>query len=173
MLNREKITETLSYDLQFMDDRWDRALLGYAESGGPGRYVLPCYGYQAMKAILRDIGYYGEDAYVALQVMMRNMPKEAPLILTKLNRKDLWKTASDSGFMRWESLDNAVLGVGKIKYKTTGLIYSRPLCIDILSTTSAAVDRNTKLLNAINKLEEELIPVEAPRYTPWYLTPIK
>lgn len=173
MLNREKISEALSYDLKFMDDKWDKALLGYAESGGPGRYILPCYGYQALKAMLRDVGYDGENTYVALQLMMREMPDEAPLILTKLNRNELWQTARRERFMRWESLDNAVLGIGKIRYKTTGLVYSKPLCIDILTKTSAATDRNSKVLNAINKLEEEVIPVEAPKYTPWYLTPIR
>lgn len=172
MLNREKITEAVSCDLQFMDDRWDKALLGYAESGGPGRYILPCYGYQVMKSLLMGSGKYGGDLYVDLQLMMKDMPHEAPLILTKINRSSLWRTAEAERFMRWESLDRAVLGVGRIKYKTTGLIYSKPLCVDVLASTSAAADRNTKILNAINKLEEELIPVEAPRYTPWYLTPI-
>lgn len=173
MLIREKITDALSYTLQFMDDKWDRALLGYAESGGPGRYILPCYGYQAMKAILKEQGYDSVNTYTALQLMMRDMPDEAPLILTKVNRSAMWERANKEGFMRWDTLDNAVLGIGRIKYNTTGLIYSKPLCIDILMKNSAAQDKNARVLSAINKLEEELIPVEAPRYTPWYLTPIK
>lgn len=173
MLKREKISNELSFDLKFMDDRWDKALLGYAESGGPGRYILPCYGYQALKAILRERGYDGRDTYTALQVMYSEMPSEPPLILSKLNRTDLWKKATSNNYMRWESLDSAVLGIGKIKYTTTGLVYSKPLCIDLLARNCAATDKNTKLVNAINKLEEELIPVEAPEYTPWYLTPIR
>lgn len=171
MLNREKICNEIPYKLSFMDDSWDRALLGYAESGGRGRYVLPCYGYQAMKAILKAKGYDGIDSYVALQLMFREMPQEVPLILTKVSRVPLWKEAADKKFMRWEALDKAVLGIGRLKYTTTGLVYSKPLCVNILASTSKS--GTNKLVTAINKLEEELIPVEAPNYTPWYLTPVK
>lgn len=172
MLKREQIEEEVSYDLKFLDDKWDAALLGYAQSGGPGRHILPCYGYQALKAIIRSSGISdGTDTYIAMQLLYNSMPIEAPLVLTKLTRPVLWNEAKSKNFMRWESLDNAVLGIGKLKYTTTGLVYSKPLCVDILAKTSKAKGNNT--VNAIHKLEEELIPVAAQRYTPWYLTPVK
>lgn len=91
MLKRERIADIAEADLVFLDDTWDQALLGFAESGAKGRTVLPCYGYQAFKAILRERGSSPVEIYIKLQQLVNGMAGEKPLVVTKFKRKELWQ----------------------------------------------------------------------------------
>lgn len=180
MTKREKLIAEADADLEryLLPKEVDGALLGYAERGGKGRYVLPCYGYQAIKAILKSEGFSGINLYAKLrEILDYNSRVDFPLMLTKYNKRELWKIVKEGKFTRWEGLDYAALGIGSIGYNTTGLVYSKPGCVEILNDTSSGLSssesESDNIVYAIKKLEESLIPVDTGEHNPWYLTPIK
>lgn len=180
MTKREKIEselpENISLDKYYLDDILDTAILGYAERGGGSKYLLPCYGYQAIKAVLKSKGYYGSKLYSKLKELLPfSSDKHLPLILNKYNKKELWSTVRKLKLNRWEGLDSAVLGIGTIGYKNVGIVYSKSLCIEVLEDTSSGLStmHSDDLVSSIRKLEENLVPMDVGKYTPWYLTSIK
>lgn len=173
-MKKDRISEAAAVDLTFLDDSLDNALLGYAVSGGRGRYVLPCYGYQVIKSVLLNNGYSGADMYARLRQIYAKAGRPYPLILTKMSHKALWEAIANNNYVRWEQLDKAILGIGKIGSDITGIVYSAPLCIDILTKTSSTLrSEEEKRLQAIRFFEEGIMPLSTPKYTPWYLTPVK
>lgn len=176
MLKREKIKELVSVDMQFLDDKVDSALLGYAERSGRNKYILPCYGYQAIKAILRRDGAYGAGLYSKMQLLFSNMRSDdMPAVLYKMQHDELWKTINSKNLPRWDGLDVAIIGLGKIGWhKPTGVMYSVPLCVHCLSANSTdGSNGSNSTMNAMRKLTENIIPVSLGNYTPWFLTPVK
>lgn len=174
MLRREKITEQVQADLKFLPDKWDRALLGYVERGGPGRHVLPCYGYQAAKAILKGIGYTPQAMYPTWNKTVSSMRGNKPLTLYKYNNRELWKRITEGRLPRWELLDTAIIGLGQLGWEQKGLVYNKATCVDLFvkSQTSTRSDM-LATVDAITRLETNNIPVSLGEYTPWYLTPVQ
>ena len=176
MLKREKITELVSVDMTFLDDSMDQALLGYTERSGRNKYILPCYGYQALKALLRRNGASGASMYAELQLLFAKMHKtDMPAVLYKMNHDELWKAINGKKFPRWDGLDAAIIGLGKIGcHLPVGVMYSVPLCVQCLSmnSTDGSTGSNSTI-NALHKLSESITPVSLGDYTPWFLTPVK
>lgn len=174
MLKREKITDIAEADLVFLDDTWDQALLGFAESGVKGRSILPCYGYQAFKAILRERGESPANIYLKIQHLINGMPMEKPLVVTKFNRKELWNIIRAKNYPRWEQLDQAIIGLGKLGWVDKGIVYSKPLCITTMMNNQSTRDLNTmrEIGHIATLIDSSIIPVSLGRYTPWFVTPI-
>lgn len=175
MLKREKITDMANgADLEFLEDSWDNALIGLAESGAPGRAVLPCYGYQALKAILKDRGCNPAEMYARLQQLINSIEYEKPLFLTKYKKKELWQIICAKNFPRWDSLDHAIIGLGKTGWDDRGVVYSKPLAVTTIMNNQSSTSEN-KLLETgetLRFLEAHIIPVCLGEYTPWFVTPI-
>lgn len=174
MLKREKIAEIADADLVFLDDTWDQALLGFAESGAKGRTVLPCYGYQAFKAILRERGSSPVEIYIKLQQLVNGMTGEKPLVVTKFKRKELWQIIHAKNYPRWEQLDQAIIGLGKTGWTDKGIVYSKPLCITTMMNNQRTGDPNKmKEIGQITSLiDSSIVSIDLGPYTPWFVTPI-
>lgn len=176
MLKREKIDEQVSVKMNYLSDSVDAALLGYVERGGRNKYILPCYGYQAIKAILRASGASGPVMYAKIQALFsKKYSSELPVILVKMNHTELWRTINAKKYPRWEGLDSAIIGLGKIgPHEPTGIVYNKPGCINCLTVNSSdGSDGSNAILNAIRMMDENITPVTLGQYTPWYLTPVK
>lgn len=176
MLKREKIAELVSVDMTFLDDKMDSALLGYVERSGRNKYILPCYGYQAIKAILRRDGAYGADLYAEMRLLFSKIHSwSMPAVLFKMKHDELWKTINSRKLPRWDGLDAAIVGLGKIgDHRPVGVMYNVPLCVHCLSMNSTdGSNGSNSTINAMRKLTENIIPVSLGDYTPWFLTPVK
>lgn len=180
MTKREKIENSLpsgvSLSKYYLDDSLDKALLGYVERGGGSNYLLPCYGYQAIKAVLKEQNYSGAEMYEKMKELIPYSDNVAlPLILTKYKKEDLWAKIRSLKLNRWEGLNSAIIGLGTIGYRNTGVVYNKVLCVEVLEDTSSGLSSNESddVISSIRKLEENLVPVDVGKYTPWYLTPIK
>lgn len=174
MLKREQIALQVNSSLSFLDDKWDQALIGYAESGAPGRHVLPCYGYQVLKTILRDKGMSPVQMYHHINTLVNSISGDKPLMLTKYNRSSLWKTIKDKNYPRWDLLDKAIIGLGSTGWDQRGIVYSKPLCIDLLAASQTSTNQIELLDTAatITQLETSIIPICLGEYTPWFVTPV-
>lgn len=167
-LKRERIDDLAEKALQYADDKWDKALLGYVEDHSGT--IMPCYGYQALKVLSKK---YNSD-YASAFSAVNNLASEGHFILHRLNERVLWETIKAHNTPRWASLDKAILGLGKSGWTDAGVVYNRALCINIFSSMQAvssgsAMDNYTQ---AINFIDNCIIPVAIGDPSPWYLTSV-
>lgn len=160
----------------FLDTFWDSALIGYAERGGPGKFVLPVYGYQAMKAVLNNKNYTPRQTYSILyKTLSQPILGRRPLLLKKYNSKTLWDRIKVENYPRWEYLDKAILGLGSANFGMQGICYNKQKCIDILqSISSSSSDNNWRnFLDMSYKLDNTIISISLGEKSPWFITYIK
>lgn len=157
--------------------RWaDKALIGFAErAGADGRIVsAACYGYQAMKAVLREMDERPDGMYRTL-ASARFTP--GILVLYKYAKSALWSTVQARGLHRWELLDSALLGVGEMSGVPDAVVYSTPISTNVLAAAQrwsdeGAAGGTTPSLHALRMLENTVLPVHIGPDTPWFLTPV-
>ena len=173
---RENINELAESNLSYFDPSWDKALLGFVERAGDNRYVAACYGYQAMKAILKDKGCTPQQIYVRLGIV-RNSMRDAtsPIILTRSSRRPLWRIIREENYPIWDTLNKAILGLGYEGNTCGGVVYNKPLCTSLLQEAQSTNNDNATMdyAQALHFLDESIIPVSLGKYTPWFLTPVK
>lgn len=160
----------------FLDEFWDPALIGYAERGGPGRFVLPAYGYQAMKALLKDKAYTPKQMYAILyKTLSKPTLGKRPLIVTKYNGSTLWNKIKEGEYPRWENLDKAIIGIGSTSFGAHGVCYLKNRCTEILQETSSSLSDNQwrNLLDTLYKLDNTIIAASLGEKSPWFVTSIK
>lgn len=160
----------------FLDSFWDPALLGYSERGGPGRFVLPAYGYQAMKALLKSKNYEPKQMYAILYKTLSSPSLgKRPLIVTKYNHKTLWKKIKDEAYPRWEHFDKAIIGIGSTNFGAQGICYLKNQCIEILKNISSASseDQWRNFLDISYKIDNTIVTASLGEKSPWFLTHIK
>lgn len=176
MPDPSKVMELAECELKFLHPDWNSALLGFAERGTEeGRYVLPCYGYQALKAIASQKTSNPEEIYKLITGAIYDAPKEKPLIVTRYNHKALWRQVRLYKYPRWQYLDKAIIGLGREGWENSGLVYNKALCCDILVGNQSTLETNPMVLkaNARKTLDETIIPVSLGDYSPWFVTQIK
>jgi hypothetical protein len=160
----------------FLDSYWDKALIGYAERGGPGRFVLPAYGYQAMKALLKDQEYTPKQVYALLyKTLSAPVLGKRPLVVTKYNGDTLWKKIRNEKYPIWENLDKAIIGIGSTSFGSQGVCYLKNKCIDILQNTSSSLsdDQWRNFLDTSYKLDNTIVAASLGEKSPWFVTLIK
>lgn len=154
----------------------DKALIGFAErTGEDGRLsTVACYGYQAMKAALRELNMHPSSLY-----MMLSAARFTPgvLVLYKYNKPSLWNIVHSKGMHRWELLDAALLGVGEMSGSSDSVVYSTPISTNILATAQRWSDEGVSggmmpSVHALRMLENTVLPVHIGPDTPWFLTPV-
>lgn len=166
VVKKDVIQTIADPECSYMEDRWDSALLGFVEmaAGKDEIKTVPCYGYQAMKVLLKDKHYptiYND--------VRRAINTYDGLILHKLNSQSMWNHILASKFPRWEHLDKAVIGVLYRGWTPVGVCYNKPMCESIIEDTHAAVvNPNNKAYTIL----ASLIPLYLGDHTPGYLTPI-
>lgn len=171
MRKQDKIQSELSTPLAFLDGALDSALLGYVENAGGE--VLPCYGYQALKAVLKAQDPKPESLYRKMEKVYREMEEKRPMLLIRMSPDLLWSLIEKEGYPHWEQLGRAILGLGTAAYDKKGLVYSKPLCAQTLAGNSSA-DTDVKALEAaLSKLETSIYPIHLGEHTPYYLTPVR
>lgn len=169
------IAECPEIKLEFFDSQWDSALIGYAERGGPGRYVLPVYGYQAMKALLKEKESNSKKIYALLHKTLSDpMPGRRPLVLTSCGGKALWKRISNMAYPRWEHLDKAIIGIGGSGFSQNGVCYNKSKCIEELRRITTPICENEiQEWLRLNKLIETIVHSSLGENTPWFITSVK
>lgn len=174
---QKRIQDLAGCDLSFLDPYWDAALLGFVERGnGALRHVRACYGYQSMKALLKDKYMTPQQLYAMINKQFNDFNlKNAPVILTRYKRVPLWDHIRENNYPVWESFNKAILGLGYIGWNCTGVIYNKLLCTDILQTNQSTNNDSALMDNAhaITHIEEHIIPLDLGEFTPWFLTPVK
>ena len=171
MLRREKINEITNLSEGFLSDRWDNALLGYAEHATEGSMItVPCYGYQALKAILQYKS--PEQVYRELNTILSN---PYAFVVHKLNNKQLWKLIYELKLPRWELLDNSIVGLLYNRCSIAGVCFNKATISNTINDTHAMTE-DTIFKQAAHTsvmLETNIIPVYLGEQSPWYLTPIQ
>lgn len=160
----------------FLDSFWDPALIGYAERGGPGRFVLPAYGYQAMKALLKSKQYSPKQMYAMLyKTLSAPSLGKRPLIVTKYSNKALWHRIKTEAYPRWEHFDKAIIGIGSTNFGAQGICYLKNHCVDILKNISSASSEDPwrNFLDISYKIDNTIITASLGEKSPWFVTHIK
>lgn len=171
----QAVEDIAGKELQHLPKWADSALIGFAErEGDSGREVSACYGYQALKAVLRDEGYTGADAY-RMAGTVRYTP--GVLLLYKYSRAALWHKVYAEGLHRWEMLDSAVLGIGEQSGKDCAVVYSLPACINVLASVQRWSDEGLSgdtvpTVHALRMIDHTIASVYIGPDTPWLLTPV-
>lgn len=171
MTKADRVRDLVTAPLEFLDVKWDKALLGFAEKiTDTGKIVKPCYGYQALKALLKHKHYI--DAYGELRRLISN---REVVILHKINTKSLWSSIYDSKFPRWELLDSAILGLIYSGWECCGICYNKMTVINCLTENHALKEQSEfqQEVHSTTMLESSILPLYLGEYSPWYLTPIQ
>lgn len=175
MATQETVQEIAGVDLEFYDRKYDSALLGFVESGGYRPAIMPCYGYQALKAVLF------EDADVTESKMFNKLDKivspsmlDEPMLLMKLSRDYMWNIIRKYKMPRWDMLDSAIIGIGYMYRTPECIVYNKEACVEVLmnnqiSCKGEQYDRET----ATSFLNESVFPIDLGEYTPAFLTVVK
>lgn len=170
------INETADKKLTYLDSEFDQALLGFAERGGEhgGVTTAACYGYQAMKALLRSRGVNDDIMYAKLTAAC-NTP--GVLILYKISRNAIWDFVVENRLHRWELLDRAVAGIGRYPGKDFAVVYSRPNSALVLASAQRWSSDNGVGdglgLQSGSMLDHTVVPVYLGAKTPWFMTPVR
>lgn len=174
MLRRERADDISGITLEYLPDWADKAIIGFAQRANSegGVDTVACYGYQALKAVLRDAGYDVGDMYRILS-MCRNTP--GILMLYKYSRKELWNAIVSNGPHRWELLDSAVLGIGRAPGEPDAVVYSMPLSTTVLSSVQRWSSENSytglnAVLQAGRMLDNTVLNTYIGPDTPWFAT---
>ena len=173
-----ELSDNAINDIDFIDPIWDGALIGYACRGGYKEYIIPVYGYQAMKAVLIEKGFTPSQMYSILYNVITSTKVEgnSPLLFSKYSGKSLWWKIQEDNLPRWEYLDKAIVGIGStFDGKYNGICYSKQLCVDILQNTSSSLSSNhwENYLANNYKLDNTIINVSLGDNTPFFITHIK
>lgn len=164
----QEIAET---PLIFLDKKWDKALLGFAEKiTNKGKVVKACYGYQALKALLQH--KHHTEIYGELRRITNN---KDIIVLHKMSVKALWNTIYDSKFPRWELLDSAVIGLVYHGWACDGVCYSKTAAINCITENHALKEQSEfqQEVHSTTMLESSILPLYLGENSPWYLTPIQ
>lgn len=168
MSRQTNIQDTCPKPLVFLDSFWDDALTGYAETYD-GR-VKPCYVYQAAKCILKK--YDVREKYKKLLEL--GAGDDAPLVLSLYKPKFLWNKIAAEKLPKWENLNLAIMGIGSVGYDEHFVVYSVPLCTEIMELIQTPIGTEMEnLRNIINFIEKDIVPVPLGKNSPWYVHPIK
>lgn len=176
MHKKSRILEIASCDLNFLPNEFDEAILGIAEQGSSNNgNIRVCYGYQAIKSILGSNKITPLEIYARIHYLFSNISDSLPpIILMKFKRKPLWNIITNNRFPIWESLNKAILGLCYDKWEYTGVIYNKQTCINIIDSKqiTASNDPLDGTLQALNLVENDIIPVHLGKNSPWFLTKI-
>lgn len=171
MLRREKISDVINLSVGFLPDKWDSAILGFAEQATPsGMKVVPCYGYQALKAVLQYKP--SADMYRAVQQAINDPDVH---IVHKLSKHHMWNVIYDLKLPRWELMDAAIIGVMYHRNSIAGVCFNKITCDDIIKDTHAMTE-DAIFKQAAHRsvmLENNILPIYLGENSPWYLTPIQ
>ena len=174
MLRRERADDVSGLKLAYLPDWADKALIGFAQRANSNGTIdtVACYGYQALKAVLRDAGYDLADMYRVLSIC-RTTP--GVLMLYKYSRKELWGSIAANGLHRWELLDSAVLGIGRAVGEADAVVYSLPLSTTVLSNVQRWSSENSytglnAVLQAGRMLDNTVLNTYIGPDTPWFAT---
>lgn len=177
MHRKIRINEIAGAELQFLPSEWDAALIGFAERGGSKtRHVKACYGYQAMKAVLKERKLSPEQVYARIQkVFNASSDINRPLLVMRMKRRPLWETIRRNKYPTWELLNKAIIGLGYDGWNCTGIVYSKPVSAGIIQSKQSTNnnDQLTDLAQAYELLDESLIPLDLGHATPWFVTPVQ
>lgn len=177
MHRQNRVTEAADCDLQFLPKEWDAAIIGFAERGGSKtRHVKACYGYQAMKAVLKERKLSPAQVYAHIQKVFNDYGDVTkPLLVTRMKRRPLWDAIRKNKYPIWELLNKAVIGLGYDGWNCTGVVYSKPVSATILQTKQSTNNNNqlTDLAQAYELLDNSIIPLDLGSFTPWFVTPVQ
>lgn len=156
---------------------WNDTLIGYAIRGGYKDIVIPVYGYQAIKALLKDKGFPPAQAYSLIHLLFTNKLdcEYQPAILYRYTSKPLWQKINNEAYPRWEYLDRAIVGLISTLDGDKGIAYSKTLCVEILQNTSSSISNNywENYLANNYKLENTVINLSLGDKSPFFITQIK
>lgn len=173
-----ELSDNAISNIDFIDPLWDPALIGYACKGGDKDYLIPVYGYQAMKAVLLEKSITPQQMYSLLYRTITGVKCEGkkPLLFSRYSGNSLWWKIQEDNYPRWEYLDKAIVGLGSIiGGNESGICYSKQLCIEILQNTSSSLSSNhweNYLANSY-KLDNTIINVSLGDHSPFFITHIK
>lgn len=171
----DRVSDIAGSDFMFLPQEMDQALIGFVERGSerPGTVEkYACYGYQAMKAVMKHFKTDGDVMYARLAVLC-NTP--GVVILHKLARKPLWDRIYSNRMKRWELLDSAIVGIGDKPGCDMAVVYSKPLSNVVLSSVQRWSDESAGNLGlkASAMLDNTVAPSYLGAGTPWFLTPVQ
>lgn len=169
---RDRITESAGKNITFLPGECDKFLLGFAVRGGSDAPVA-CYGYQAAKAAMLDRYRDAERAYAELNAVLNGEQSEHVLWLYRYSRGVMWDIINREQFKRWESLDQAVVGIGELAGDPVGIVYNRALCIDIVAGNTTSSNAASTQLDAIDFVNNSIVGIDLQERTPWFLTHVK
>ena len=151
------------WQLVFLDQKWDAALVGVAVRANTP--PVPAYSWTACTQLLQPGETIG-----ALSELFTASVAPRPLILMPVHRDDFWAAVGRHELILWEQAHPAITALGRRGAEPPVAVYSYP---ELLECLSAAVEPSTEELELAHDIfEANILPTWLGPLTPFILYPL-
>lgn len=169
---REELVQACEEPLQFLDPRWDPALLGWGARAIDGPVVL--YSYQKLLGCAE--GGPIERFQQVNQLFKQEWDEPSvPICLVPIPPGHFWKEVRAKRLPVWDRMNRAIMGVG-FQLCSRGVsmtVYSWETCIEISIRETRTVDETPEefLHNTIEWFDHSIIQANLGPSTPLFVYP--